>query len=90
MSQTVAQEVVRELGNYGEICERHFGSGGVGVPRPSVSRNALWADAPCQNCPKGGQIYAPPFQQANGRPEAATVVRCNAWRSKNGAGARQV
>ena len=62
LSQTVAQDVVRELGNYGEVYERHFGSGGLGVPRPSGSRNALWADAPCQNCPKGGQIYAPPFR----------------------------
>ena len=62
VSRTVAQDVVRELGNYGEIYERHFGSGGLGVPRPSGSRNALWADAPCQNCPKGGQIYAPPFR----------------------------
>ena len=62
LSQTVAQDVIRELGNYGEVYERHFGSGGLGVPRPSGSRNALWADAPCQNCPKGGQIYAPPFR----------------------------
>ena len=62
LSQTVAQDVVRALGNYGEVYERHFGSGGLGVPRPSGSRNALWADAPCQNCPKGGQIYAPPFR----------------------------
>ena len=62
VSQTVAQDVVRELGNYGEVYDRHFGSGGLGVPRPSGSRNALWADAPCQNCPKGGQIYAPPFR----------------------------
>lgn len=62
LSQTVAQDVVRELGNYGEVYERHFGSGGLGVPRPPGSRNALWADAPCQNCPKGGQIYAPPFR----------------------------
>ncbi len=62
VSQTVAQDVVRELGNYGEVYERHFGSGGLGVPRPAGSRNALWADAPCQNCPKGGQIYAPPFR----------------------------
>lgn len=62
LSQTVAQDVVRELGNYGEVYERHFGSGGLGVPRPPGSRNALWADAPCRDCPKGGQIYAPPFR----------------------------
>ncbi len=62
LSQTVARDVVRELGNYGEVYDRHFGSGGLGVPRPPGSRNALWADAPCENCPKGGQIYAPPFR----------------------------
>ncbi len=62
LSQTAAQDVVRELGNYGEVYDRHFGSGGLGVPRPSGSRNALWSDAPCQDCPKGGQIYAPPFR----------------------------
>ena len=62
LSQTVAQDVIREFGNYGEVYDRHFGSGGLGVPRPPGSRNALWADAPCQNCPKGGQIYAPPFR----------------------------
>ena len=62
LTQTVAQDIVREVGNYGEVYERHFGSGGLGVPRPPGSRNALWADAPCQNCPKGGQIYAPPFR----------------------------
>ena len=62
LTQTVAQDIIREVGNYGEVYERHFGSGGLGVPRPPGSRNALWADAPCQNCPKGGQIYAPPFR----------------------------
>lgn len=62
LSPTVAQDVVREMGNYGEVYDRNFGSGGLGVPRPPGSRNALWADAPCQNCPKGGQIYAPPFR----------------------------
>ena len=62
LSQTAAQDVVREVGNYGEVYERNFGSGGLGVPRPPNSRNALWADAPCQSCPKGGQIYAPPFR----------------------------
>ena len=62
LSQTVAQDVVRQVGNYGEVYERNFGSGGLGIPRPPNSRNALWADAPCQNCPKGGQVYAPPFR----------------------------
>ncbi len=62
LTPTMAQDIIREIGNYGEVYERHFGSGGLGVPRPPGSRNALWADAPCQNCPKGGQIYAPPFR----------------------------
>ena len=26
------------------------------------SRNALWNNAPCQDCPKGGQIYAAPLR----------------------------
>ena len=25
-------------------------------------RNALWSDAPCLDCPEGGQIYAPPLR----------------------------
>lgn len=62
LSRTAAQDVVRQVGNYGEVYERNFGSGGLGIPRPPNSRNALWADAPCRNCPKGGQIYAPPFR----------------------------
>ena len=56
---TVAQTVISQLGNYGEIYDRHLGSGGIGLPR---GRNALWADAPCVDCPKGGQIYAPPLR----------------------------
>ena len=47
------------VGNYGEIYDRHLGSDGLGLPR---GRNALWADAPCVDCPKGGQIYAPPLR----------------------------
>ena len=56
---TVAQTVISAVGNYGEIYDRHLGSGGLGLPR---GRNALWADAPCANCPKGGQLYAPPLR----------------------------
>ena len=56
---TVAQTVISAVGNYGEIYDRHLGSGGLGLPR---GRNALWADAPCADCPKGGQIYAPPLR----------------------------
>ena len=59
LDRTVAQTVISAVGNYGEIYDRHLGSGGLGLPR---DRNALWADAPCVDCPKGGQIYAPPFR----------------------------
>ena len=55
----VAQTVISMVGNYGEIYDRHLGSDGLGLPR---GRNALWADAPCVDCPKGGQIYAPPLR----------------------------
>ena len=56
-----AQAVIRAVGNYGEIYDRHLGPAGLGIPREN-SRNALWADAPCTDCPKGGQIYAAPPQ----------------------------
>ena len=59
LSLDVAQDIVRTLGNYGEIYERNLGSGGIGLVREG-SRNALWAQAPCTECPKGGQLYAPP------------------------------
>ena len=59
LSLTVAQDVIRALGNYGEIYERNLGSAGIGLVREG-SRNALWAQAPCTECPKGGQIFAPP------------------------------
>ena len=58
---SAAQYVIRAVGNYGEIYERNLGSGGVGLPREG-SRNALWVDAPCRDCPKGGQIYAAPLR----------------------------
>ena len=61
LDQTVAQDVIRALGNYGEIYERNLGSGGINLPREN-GRNALWADAPCTDCPKGGQIYAAPLR----------------------------
>lgn len=61
LSQTVAQDVIRGVGNYGEIYDRNLGSGGINLPREG-GRNALWADAPCQDCPKGGQIYAAPLR----------------------------
>ncbi len=57
----VAQTVIRAVGNYGEIYERSLGPDGLGITREG-SRNALWADAPCMDCPKGGQIYAAPLR----------------------------
>jgi general L-amino acid transport system substrate-binding protein len=59
LDPTVAQKVIGMVGNYGEIYDRHLGSDGLGLRR---DRNALWADAPCVDCPKGGQIYAPPLR----------------------------
>ena len=61
LSQTVAQDVIRGVGNYGEIYSRNLGPGGINLPREG-GRNALWAGAPCQDCPKGGQIYAAPLR----------------------------
>ena len=59
LSDTVAQDVLKAVGNYGEIYNRNLGPDGINLPREG-GRNALWADAPCQDCPKGGQIYAAP------------------------------
>ena len=59
LNQTVAQDVLKAVGNYGEIYERNLGP--LGLDREG-GRNALWADAPCTNCPKGGQIYAAPLR----------------------------
>ena len=61
LSQTVGQDVIRRVGNYGEIYERNLGAGGINLPREN-GRNALWADAPCGDCPKGGQIYGAPLR----------------------------
>ena len=61
LSPTVAQDVIRAVGNYGEIYSRNLESRGVHIPREG-SRNALWSDAPCDDCPKGGQIYAAPLR----------------------------
>ena len=57
LSPTVAQDVIRQVGNYGEIYDRHLTP--LGLTREG-SRNALWAAAPCADCPKGGQVYAAP------------------------------
>ena len=59
LDQTVAQTVITSVGNYGEIYGRYLGPDGIGLPREG-GRNALWAEAPCTDCPKGGQIYAVP------------------------------
>ena len=56
---TVAQDVIRAVGNYGEIYDRHLTP--LGIAREG-SRNALWSAAPCTDCPKGGQIYAAPLR----------------------------
>ena len=59
LSETVAQDVIRAVGNYGEIYDRHLTP--VGLTREG-SRNALWNAAPCTDCPKGGQVYAAPLR----------------------------
>ena len=59
LSRTVGQDVIRAVGNYGEIYDRHLAP--LGLERRG-SRNALWADAPCSDCPRGGQVYAPPLR----------------------------
>ena len=59
LSPTVAQDVIRAVGNYGEIYGRHLTP--LGLEREG-SRNALWAAAPCRDCPKGGQVYAAPLR----------------------------
>ncbi len=61
LGQNAAQDVIREVGNYGEIYNRHLGPDGINLPREN-GRNALWANAPCSDCPKGGQIYAAPLR----------------------------
>ena len=61
LSQTVAQDVIKAVGNYGEVYDRNLGPGGIDLPREN-GRNALWADATCMDCPKGGQIYAAPLR----------------------------
>ena len=57
LSATVAQDVVRAVGNYGEIYDRHLTP--LGLVREG-SRNALWGAAGCSDCPTGGQVYAAP------------------------------
>ena len=61
LDQMAAQNVIRAVGNYGEIYERNLGPSGINLPREN-GRNALWSDASCSDCPKGGQIYAAPLR----------------------------
>ena len=61
LSQTVAQDVITAVGNYSEIYDRSLGPDGIGLGREN-SRNALWNEAPCTACPKGGQIYSAPLR----------------------------
>ena len=61
LKMTAAQDVIRSVGNYGEIYDRNLGPGGVDLPREN-GRNALWSEASCEACPKGGQIYAAPLR----------------------------
>ena len=61
LSDTAAQDVIKAVGNYGEIYARNLGPDGVNLPREN-GRNALWTNAPCQDCPKGGQIYSAPLR----------------------------
>ena len=61
LSETVAQDIIKAVGNYGEIYARNLGPDGINLLREG-SRNALWAEAPCDDCPKGGQIYAAPLR----------------------------
>ena len=59
LKATVAQDVIRGVGNYAEIYDRYLAP--LGMPRAG-GRNALWHAAPCTDCPKGGQLYASPFR----------------------------
>ena len=61
LSNTAAQDVIRAVGNYGDVYDRNLGPGGINLPREN-GRNALWASASCNDCPKGGQIYAAPLR----------------------------
>ena len=53
LSQTVMQDVIKSVGNYGEIYDRNLGPD-TPVNLPRTGRNRLWID--------GGQIYAPPLR----------------------------
>ena len=44
ISETAAQDVLRAVGNYGEIYDRNLGPGGINLPREN-GRDGMWADA---------------------------------------------
>jgi len=50
-----AYNIIKAVGNYGEIYDKYMGNGpqGIGIPRKG-SLNALWTD--------GGMMYSPPFR----------------------------
>ncbi len=52
INKTFMQDVIEQVGNYGEIYERNLGTQGIGLPRKG--RNDLWIN--------GGQIYAAPLR----------------------------
>ena len=52
LKKTFMQDVIKQVGNYGEIYERNLGMDGIGLPRKG--RNDLWIN--------GGQIYAAPLR----------------------------
>lgn len=51
LERGVLQRVIAEVGNYGEIYDRHFGTDTLRIKRAD---NSLWND--------GGRIYAPPLR----------------------------
>ena len=52
LSNDWAYQIIKQIGNYGEIFERHIGlNTPVGLPR---GVNELWT--------KGGLMYSPPFR----------------------------
>ena len=52
LSETFMQDVIKAVGNYGEIYDRNLGPNGIDLPREG--RNELWLN--------GGQIYGPPLR----------------------------
>ena len=52
LSRTFMQDVLKQVGNYGEIYARNFLTDTINIPRDG--RNRLWID--------GGQVFAPPLR----------------------------